>query len=204
MLPTTKKCKTLGQLFESLYHEDEYDRFTFLFYHVGDWEEAEKLLLVQVGWRTRMFGAETPKTLASINNLACTYMNQGKWDEAEKLFVDVMNARKAKLGSDPDTLTSMANLASTYSNQGRWDEAEKLEVDVMNASKAKLGSDHPDTLNSIGNLALTYSNQGRWDEAEKLQMGVMNARKTKLGSDHTHTHQHGQFGIYIQESGKVG
>ena len=57
-------------------------------------------------------------------NLACTYMNQERWDEAEKPEVDVMNARKIKLGSDhPDTLTGMTNLASTYLNQGMWDVA---------------------------------------------------------------------------------
>ena len=70
----------------------------------------------------------------------------GSWDEAEKLEMDVMSARKTKLGLDhPDTLCSMANLASTYWNQGRWDEAEKLDVDVMNGRKTKLGSDQDRT-----------------------------------------------------------
>jgi hypothetical protein len=89
--------------------------------------------------RKAKLGSDHPDTLTSMANLASTYRNQGRWDEAEKLQVDVMNARKAKLGSDhPDTLTSMANLASTYWNQGRWDEAEKLQVDVMNAQKQSL------------------------------------------------------------------
>ncbi len=73
-------------------------------------------------------------------NLACTYYNQGRWDEAEKLEVQVMEARKEKLGSHhPDTLSSMANLADTYQNQGRLDEAEKLEAQVMEARKENLG-----------------------------------------------------------------
>src|SRR3712207_7615197 len=51
--------------------------------------------------------------------------NQGRWKEAEALFVQVMETSKTKLGdSHPDTLNSMANLASTYWNQGRWKEAE--------------------------------------------------------------------------------
>ncbi|KAF8338409.1 hypothetical protein F5887DRAFT_1077911 [Amanita rubescens] len=58
-------------------------------------------------------GLQHPDTLASVGNLACTYWNQGKWDEAEKLEVEIMAARREKLGSQhPDTLTSMANLAS--------------------------------------------------------------------------------------------
>ena len=82
-----------------------------------------------------------------MGNLASTYQHQGKWDEAEKLQIEVMNARQAKLGSDHlDTLISMGDLAWTYQSQGRWDEAEKLQIEVMSARQAKLGSDHPDTL----------------------------------------------------------
>src|SRR6266550_1981912 len=92
-------------------------------------------------------GLPVTDTLIIMANLALTYWNQGRWDEAEKLEMDVMNESKRKLGLDhPDTLTSMANLASTYRDQGRWDEAEKLQMDVMNARKTKLGLDHPDTL----------------------------------------------------------
>ncbi len=102
-------------------------------------------------------------------NLASIYRNQGRWDEAETLKVQVMETSKSKLGADhPSTLTSMANLASTYRNQGRWDEAETLEVQVMETRKTKLGADHPDTLTSMNNLASTYRNQGRLAEAETL------------------------------------
>jgi hypothetical protein len=38
-------------------------------------------------------------------NLALTYRDQGRWEEAEKLFVLVMETRKTKLGADhPDML----------------------------------------------------------------------------------------------------
>ena len=173
---------------QSMYYEDECDRFILVFHCTADWEEVEKLLLVQADSRATKLGLDHPDTLTSMGNLASTYRNQGRWDEAEKLLVEVMNAFKAKLGSDhPDTLNSMANLASTYKNQGRWDEAEKLFMKVMDAFKAKLGSDHRDTLTSMGNLASTYRNQGRWNEAEKLEVEVMNAFKAMLGSDHLHT-----------------
>ncbi|KAI2483738.1 TPR-12 multi-domain protein [Pyrenophora tritici-repentis] len=92
-----------------------------------------------------------------------------RWDDAEKLFVQVMETRKKKLGLDhPSTLTSMANLASTYRNQGRWDAAEELEVQVMETRKKKLGADHPDTLGSMNNLAYTQKSLGREVEAIEL------------------------------------
>ncbi|KAM3450008.1 hypothetical protein MY3296_006469 [Beauveria thailandica] len=75
--------------------------------------------------------ADHPDTLTSMANLASTYRNQGRWEEAERLEVQVMETRKTKLGADhPSTLTSMSNLASTYNYQGRWEEAERLEVQL--------------------------------------------------------------------------
>jgi pentatricopeptide repeat protein len=65
-------------------------------------------------------GDDHPSTLTSMHNLASTYGNQGRWEEAEKLFVQAMETLKTKLGADhPHTLASMNNLASTYQEQGR-------------------------------------------------------------------------------------
>ena len=120
------------------------------------------------------------------SRLGRLYFDEGWWDEAEKLEVEVMETNKTRLGADhPDTLTSMANLAVTYRNQGRWDEAERLLVEVMETRK--LRADFPLTLMSMANLAVTYLNQGRLDEAEKLQVEVMETSKTRLGADHSDT-----------------
>ncbi|KAN0070808.1 hypothetical protein V8E54_010973, partial [Elaphomyces granulatus] len=54
-----------------------------------------------------VLGPEHPSTLCSMNNLASTYRNQGRWTEAEKLHVQVMVTRKTVLGpGHPDTLTN--------------------------------------------------------------------------------------------------
>jgi hypothetical protein len=82
-----------------------------------------------------------------MHNLASTYQNQGQWDEAEKLEVEVMNAAKAKLGSDhPDTLNTMANLALMYCSQGRLDEAESLLSQTVHTMQTIMGTQHPTTV----------------------------------------------------------
>jgi hypothetical protein len=89
--------------------------------------------------RKKLLGAEHPDTLISVANLATTYWNQGRWNEAEQLDIQVMDMRKKLLGAEhPDTLRSMANLASTYQIQGRWNEAEQLEHEVTNV-KIRIG-----------------------------------------------------------------
>jgi hypothetical protein len=116
---------------------------------------------------------------------AMALYSDGRYNEAEELFVQVMETRKKKLGADhPDTLTSMANLASTYWYQGRWDAAEELEVQVMETRKKKLGADHPDTLTSMNNLAFTWKAQGRSAEAVVLMRQCVQQRQQVLKASH--------------------
>ena len=154
----------------------------------GNAWDAEEMARCSQKARAREVGQEHEDTLSSMAMVASSYRNQGRWEEAEELEVQVIETRKKKLGADhPDTLTSMANLAATYWNQGRWEEAEELEVQVMETRKTKLGADHPDTLTSMANLGVTYSMQGKEDKAEVLKFEVMETSKTKLGADHPDT-----------------
>ncbi|KAL9026743.1 MAG: hypothetical protein Q9196_004638 [Gyalolechia fulgens] len=117
-----------------------------------------------------------------------TYFDEGRWEKAEELFVQVMETSARVLGEEhPDTLSSMANLAATYRNQGRWKEAEELQAKELKICSRVLGEEHPDTLTSMANLASTYWNQGRWKEAEKLEVQVMETRKRVLGEEHPDT-----------------
>ena len=129
--------------------------------------------------RKRVLRPEHPSTLTSMANLASTYRNKGRWDEAEELDVQVMETRKRVLGPEhPSTLTSMANLASTYRNKGRWDEAEELDVQVMETRKRVLGPEQPghadqheqlgDYMESDGTAGGTYNKGIRYFFLNKL------------------------------------
>src|SRR3954453_13056222 len=88
-------------------------------------------------------GADHPSTLTSMANLASTYRNQGRWEEAEKLEVQVMETRKTKLGANhPDTLTTMNNLAFTWKILGRDVEAILLMKDCVQRRARILGVKH--------------------------------------------------------------
>ena len=67
-----------------------------------------------------------------------TWLQQGRWNEAEKLNADAMELRKQLLGAEhPDTLRSMGNLAATYSKQGRLEKAETLNNDIEQIRNGK-------------------------------------------------------------------
>jgi tetratricopeptide (TPR) repeat protein len=101
-----------------------------------------------------------------MGNLAATYSDLGRHEEALKLQEEVLQLRREKLGeSHPDTLTSMGNLAATYSDLGRYDKALKLEEDALWLRREKLGESHPDSLLSMNNLGRDLQDLGRTDEA---------------------------------------
>jgi tetratricopeptide (TPR) repeat protein len=123
-----------------------------------------------------------------MNNLAILYRNQGRYDEAEPLYLETLEARRRISGDDhPHTLSSKHNLAVLYWNQGRYDEAEPLYLETLEARKRVLGDDHPDTLKSMNNLAILYVDQGRYDEAEPILIETLEIRKRVLGDDHPDT-----------------
>jgi hypothetical protein len=79
--------------------------------------------------RRTLLGDDHRDTLVSMSNLARTYVNQGRWKDAERMLVDSMDVMTRALGDEhPDTLTLIANLAFLYRSHGQWDEAEPLAI----------------------------------------------------------------------------
>jgi hypothetical protein len=96
----------------------------------------------------RVLGEEHPDTLTCMGNLASTYMDQGRWKEAEELEVQVIKTRKRVLGEEhPSTLTSMANLAWTLRGLQRRRSSSDLMTLCATMSINTLGATQPDTVN---------------------------------------------------------
>ncbi|KAG4427291.1 hypothetical protein IFR05_017226, partial [Cadophora sp. M221] len=56
----------------------------------GLWDEAEAAFAEGLEIKKRELGADHPSTLSSMGNLASTFRDQGRWEEAEKLELEVM------------------------------------------------------------------------------------------------------------------
>jgi len=174
--------------FEGVFDDDECSRFSHVLDESGMWKYAEYFQHKIVEVRIKKQGPEHPNSLASMNNLAMTYSNQGKYEEAAQLQLKVLDLYKRALGPEhPDTLCSMNNIAFIYSNQGKYKEAVQLHLKVLDLHKRAMGPEHPNTLISMSNLALTYSNQGKYEEAAQLQLKVLDLHKRVLAPEHLNT-----------------
>ncbi|TVY65282.1 Kinesin light chain [Fusarium oxysporum f. sp. cubense] len=115
----------------------------------GNYKAAENSGGKAVETRAMVLGEEHPSTLTSMGNLASTYMNQGRWKEAEELEMSLK-----VLGEEhPDTLTIMVNLAIIWKNQGRTRDALALMRSCIVLQERVLDTNHPHTVSSAAVLA---------------------------------------------------
>ncbi|WP_218080811.1 tetratricopeptide repeat-containing protein [Anthocerotibacter panamensis] len=127
---------------------------------------------------------ESSTLAANLNNLANLYSSQGRYDEAEPLYVQALALYRKLLGEEhPDVASSLNNLAGLYYSQGRYDEAEPLLQQALRLVR-KLGEEHPKVAISLNNLAGLYYSQGRYDEAEPLYVQALGLRRKLLGEEH--------------------
>jgi len=121
----------------------------------------------------------------SLNNLAFLYKSQGKYSEAEPLYLDALEMRRRLFtGDHPNVATSLNNLAVLYYSQGKYSEAEPLYLDALEMTKRLFTGDHPDVAQSLNNLAGLYHSQGRYSEAEPLYLDALEMRRRLFTGDY--------------------
>jgi hypothetical protein len=73
-----------------------------------------------------MLGDNHPHTLNSMNGLASLYRAQGRYDEAELLYLETLEARKSVLGDNhPHTVGTLYDLACVEAQRG--DRAKAMD-----------------------------------------------------------------------------
>lgn len=121
----------------------------------------------------------------SLNNIAYFNCSQGRYVEAELLYVQALEIRKQLLGEEHSTVAaSLNNLAELYRVQGRYQEAKPLFVKALALNKLLLGEDSQEVAINLNNLALLYLDQSYYQEAEPLLVEALALNKHLLGEKH--------------------
>jgi serine/threonine protein kinase len=156
--------------------------------NLGDAKSAEREFAIARHLYEEYRGPDDPDTLQTASNLATSYRNQGRYQEAASLDETVVNRRKTLLGVDhTDTLKSQHNLANSFAALGRDQDALNLDRDVYERRLATLGPEHRDTLASMASLASDHYALRQDEECLKLRE-VVYQRLLKLdGPDHAET-----------------
>lgn len=107
--------------------------------------------------------------LKEVFKMTQVYSEYGRWNSARAMQEEVVQQRKALLGSDhPETLIAIASLAETYWNSGMTNEAADLRRQELDTKIRLQGMSDPQTLKAMDELANTYWLCGRFSDAESL------------------------------------
>ena len=168
--------ENLLELFTQIVHFYKEQRLYIL---ARDWEK-QCLSVVK-----ERLGSEHPDYAICLNNLAYIYYFQGRYEQAEPLYLEAYELRKRILGEeDPHVANSLNNLAELYKNQGRYDQAEPLYLQAHEMYQRLLGKEHLHVTSCLNNLAELYHSQGNYEQAESLYLQAYEQYQRLLGKEH--------------------
>jgi tetratricopeptide (TPR) repeat protein len=167
---------------------DYYDKAGCYFRDTYDFAGGVLNLNKALQLREIVLGAEHSDTANSLTNLAALHKSQGKYEQAEPLYLRALEILEKVLGTEhPDTIPPMNNLAIMYKDQDKYEQAEPLYLRALEVKEKVLGAKHPDTAPSLLNLAYLFWLQGKYEDAEPYYQKVMDIYETVLGAEHPDT-----------------
>ncbi len=130
-------------------------------------ERGAELMKEILDLRRAALGFDHPDTLQSVNNVACTHMNNGEYAIAEELLRENLELQEQEPGLlHPDTINTISNLGLSLQKLGQYEEAEScfretldLATEVFPENHYYLGIHH----RSLGRL---LGESGRHSEGE--------------------------------------
>lgn len=163
-------------------------RFGRAYYEAGRWDDAVVHQELYKELCIKGLGDEHTETISNMHYLAASYLSQHRGNDAEKLGLWVVEARRKVLGTERlDTLASMQNLAAAYFFLEKFSKSGEIRLELVKVQKKVLGAEHPDTLLSMFDLTTTYFYQQQFDKAEEIGLQVLEAQKRVLGVEHPDT-----------------
>lgn len=153
-------------------------------YMRGRYEQAELLLKKGLEISQKF---ENPTEMHSLFHiLSASYFDQGKYEEAEELCLEILNYQKQTGIEDSDSPAILANLAMIYQYQGKKKEAEIKFQQALEVGQKVWGTEDEsvDAATIMGNLGALYCELEKYSQAEPLLKKALAIQKQQLGEDH--------------------
>lgn len=171
-------------------------------------EDAERARREIHRLRVELHGDEHPQTLAALRKLALAVRDhRNRFDEAEALFVELLDKRRRMLGDTHlDTAESLWDLGFLYlrfsdsAHPGRARVIELLELaHALHADR--LGPDHPTTGRILFDLGLATDDTQL--KIERMQQGIA-VRQREAGPEDLQLLQHqGDLALVLSVAGRA-
>jgi len=148
--------------------------------------EGRGHLETALAMRRRVFGDQHPVTASALLNLAASYQDEGRLDEAR---ARLEAARAALVGMEENAVYPkiLNNLGNVETSAGNFTRALRLHEEALAIRRRLLGPDHPDVAGSLYNLGGIYTDMGETERALELHQAAFDLRRRTLGEDNRWT-----------------
>ncbi len=154
----------------------------------GESTLAEQALERELELASTVYEPESRRILRIKRDLALIYERTLRYEDAERVLLEVYDAEQRRnLEDDPGLLATRNNLALIYQATGRYDEAEPFALAAVETANRIHGRDHPSSFRIIEGLAWLYMRQGELTRAEEVFTELQNDRTRYLGAEHPDT-----------------
>ncbi len=137
--------------------------------------------------------------------MAKAYLSEGRFDEAERLYVLALKVSEEIYGATHvEVIAHLENLTSFYLNRAKYEEARPhLERLYGMQIDTKYNQTNPVALITVvENLALVLEKLSLSDRCEKLYLNLLRTSERDFGGEHAHTLDAlGRLGDYYARTG---
>jgi tetratricopeptide (TPR) repeat protein/CHAT domain-containing protein len=152
----------------------------------GDLPAAEALFREALGLAHSVYGPKSIAYQRTLRSLAVTLVEQNRFDEAEPLLREAIDAARAASGAS-ELPAALAALGDLHRRCGEHAAAEPLLEDALTLDTERLGPDHPDTGRHLNQLGILLQDMGRSGAAVPLLERALEVTTAAFGSVHPDT-----------------
>jgi tetratricopeptide (TPR) repeat protein len=152
----------------------------------GEGLSSEAAILMSEVFKTNHSSAPSVSGVEDETELQAKGLReQGKYGDAERLWRQVLAARRTALGDrHASTVSTLDQLGATLYMKGDLVGAEELLLEALEARRATLGDQHPDTVASVSSCGMLLKDMGDLARAEPLLREAVTAMRESIGEHH--------------------
>ncbi len=136
---------------------------------LGEYEEAESLLLEVQEDSRKIFTEEHPVYSSVTAELGALYHDKGRFSEVEQIYLEAIDiSQRNSSNRSLNYVLQINNLAYLYEDMGRYDEAEPLYRESVKLRQKYHSASPIRVASSQGNLARLLAKIGKHQESQSL------------------------------------
>ena len=170
----------------SKYSYPELDSLMMLNYQKGSYLNAIAYMAEGRKRAKNDFGSLDSIYAEYTANLGLFYDMTAQYQQAEKLYLEVLSIDKANKENETANYGNLLNnLAALYRRMGKYEAVEPILLEAMEVFKKVYGPKHPSYAQSLNSLALLYSKLGKLNAAEPFFLQAISISKKASGNENT-------------------